>query len=57
MLLVVWENEPALALYRSEGFSVARRRRFRLARLVFGSRGADLMVKPVGADVGAQAAR
>ena len=47
MLLVVWENEAAIALYRKEGFTVTRRRRFRLARAVFGSRGADVMAKPV----------
>ena len=57
MLLVVWENEAAIALYRKMGFTVTRRRRFRLARAVFGSRGADVMAKPVAQPPRDQAAR
>lgn len=44
-LVVVWENEGAIALYRSYGYAIVARRRWFLGRLVYGSPGAYLMEK------------
>lgn len=46
-LVVVWENEGAISLYRSRGYSVVARRRWWLGRIVYGSPGAYLMEKPL----------
>ncbi|MGI9539179.1 MAG: GNAT family N-acetyltransferase [Miltoncostaeaceae bacterium] len=48
-LIVVWENAGAIALYRSHGYAVIARKRWWLGRLVYGSSGAFLMEKPLGA--------
>lgn len=46
-LVVVWENEGAISLYRSRGYSIVARKRWWLGRLVYGSPGAYLMEKPL----------
>ncbi len=52
-LVVVWENEGAISLYRSRGYSVVASKRWWLGRLVYGSRGAHLMEKALSAPTGA----